>query len=326
MTELDKFIIQFEDHIDDIFTYKEHEKDKTQGIIRIGYPKKGYSEYVNRDGVNYPRNGYYATEEVIRELKNISFIEILDLPGLQFLGQNKTIASPFLGIKIIKNAQNENWIMSRVETENYTHIAALYECIKRLLNRNKGRETDKYTIIRNQKNVIIEQTITIFENWALEKNIARKKNFCKIESQSIHDSLGDKVDEENEIDFNPFKDFSFIKLGKKKININKVLMGFIKFLFKDYSDGEIFRGSEMIKYYNRCIGDSNNKKYTGKKISGKNIPEAFRNQDKTNGKLLVDNLFDTGLEHKLIRDEYKIKSIYCEQYNKYQNISKDPTI
>ena len=57
--------------------------------------------------VNYPWKGNVRELENLMERFSItikeSVINVHDLP-LKFLGQNKTIASPFLGIKIIKTS------------------------------------------------------------------------------------------------------------------------------------------------------------------------------------------------------------------------------
>jgi hypothetical protein len=248
MTDLDRFIIQFEVHVEEIYNHNDI------GLLHLGMyehgPVKVYSKIYEDYIYEYTE---LATKEVIQKLEIISFIEITDDPSISTLSYSPILAKNFLGIRCLYEEINYYPVFTHMEMEsnNYIHAAAIYECMKRIILKCKPQQEKEYSQKRNDNINIIQNAMEVFEKWAINEGIA-------IESNIYRTSISQKK-------FNPIGDYSLLYIYKLKKTFKigaKDVRRFIKHVFENYQGGKEFSGcdvcTELRSIYN--ISKIDNKK------------------------------------------------------------------
>jgi hypothetical protein len=243
MTDLDRFIKQFESHVKQILYQDE------LGVVHLGMyefgPVKIYSKIYEDDIYEFTE---LATKEVIQKLENISFIEITDDPTIGTLTYSPILANNFLGIRCFIEEINYNPVFSHMEMEsnNYIHTAAIYECMRRVILKFKPQQGKKFSQKRNDNINIILNAMEVFQNWAINEGIAIESNFYQPEI-ILNSTLNNQ---EKEREFKPRGNFSRLKLDSRDepydIRAKNVII-VIEFIFKNYPNGEPFNGSKVCR-------------------------------------------------------------------------------
>jgi len=179
MTDLDNFIERFNLHVEEILIYENRHESKLKEPLILGQiSNQPPPQYFTDEKVQMRHGGFHqnGTEQVIKELAKISFIDFHEDPSLIF-HMMRTIDEPFVGITCYYSYQSDFKQMSRIETYNYVHAASVYECMKRKVRQLKKRKTKRYHEMDTRKIEILIRASHCFEYWARDKGIEIRENF-----------------------------------------------------------------------------------------------------------------------------------------------------
>ncbi len=244
MTDFEKFIQQFDDHVNQIVDYDGQGFPLMLGIIDELGPIRYYSKISKCHVYEFAE---FTTRDVIEKLAKISFIDIQDDPAIQSLALGEVITVHYLGITCNYGFQNSLLIMSdiKVEFNCFIHAAALYECMKQNVQKPKQSGSNRSSKHYDRLN-IINNAITVFENWAKMKGIAVEENF-------YHKQNVKQIQDTNQIpkkytirygdSFLATEDFSEVKHNGKTYIFTDIQSKAIKFIFSEHKNMKNFRVS-----------------------------------------------------------------------------------
>ncbi len=234
MTDFEKFIKQFNDHVRQIIKHDDPD------VLYLGYyefgPCKVYSEVYKDDIYEFTE---FATRAVIDELLEISFIDIKNDPAIGTFAFSPILANNFLGIKCFFETQYyiNNFCSIEVETDFAIHPAAIYECMRRIIIKYEQQIDRKYSQNINDKLNKVIIAIKVFESWARMEEIAIEENFFN-KNQHILNGTPDA----NEFPIkhigitNSFfanEDFSEVLYNEKVFKFSQMLANAIKYMYDE---------------------------------------------------------------------------------------------
>jgi hypothetical protein len=204
MTDLDNYIERFNLHVEEILIYENRHESKLKEPLILGEisnlppPQYFTDEKVQMGHGGFHRNG---TEQVIKELAKIGFIDFHEDPSLIF-HMKRTIDELFVGITCYYSYQSDYKQMSRIETHNYVHAASVYECMKRKVRQLKTGMTKRYHEMDTRKIEILITALHCYEYWARDKGIEIRENFYKEEGR-VEDATSKPTEPDNEPETEP---------------------------------------------------------------------------------------------------------------------------
>ena len=307
MTDLDNFIERFNLHVEEILIYENRHESKLKEPLILGEisnlpPPQYFTDEKEQMGHGgFHRNG---TEQVIKELAKIGFIDFHEDPSLIF-HMKRTIDELFVGITCYYSYQSDYKQMSRIETYNYVHAASVYECMKRRVKQLTQDWKVEYSKYGKHKILVLINAMECFDEWAKDKCIAIKNKF--IDYKELNGITVSPVpDIDDGIYFDTKGKYLIIVIKKQPITIKNPLCQFIKYLIESYSDQEEFRGSEQIHYYNYKVEKGD---YPKGKLKETNLPRLFRSAKNEGYKEILDYLFYWSENSKMGKDKFQLKLV-----------------
>ncbi len=241
MTDFEKFIQQFDNHVNDIVEYNYRSIEKLKQPLLLGFNEDGspkYSILWQSYRRIYECTGF-ATKDALEELAKISFIDLTVDMNYNSIIKNNGINEPYVGMEIFYSHESDYKNIGLIKTNHPIHAAALYECTKRYIYKLNAMMSDQNKISIIEKIDVLKNVMDVFEYWAEMKGIAVENNF-------YHKQNVKQIQDTNQIpkkytirygdSFFATEDFTEVKHNSNTYIFTRIQSKAIMFMFYEQTD------------------------------------------------------------------------------------------